>query len=735
MPVHGRFFSKNKGVAPESRKRVTMARRRDGRRKVGDAPMGVEEAAAKFGMSGNDENDRATGTEARIDRPAPIDQRPPIDDQGREDNEIGDGSLVWDESVDLAPLALGCDAEPVVLDWFGDGRADLLVGSFDRREGRTWRIYRPLAQSEGCRSAFAFEEGIEVESLSGLSSICPIPDGKPTRFALAAIDGGELVFLRNLGEPNRPEFGARQPLGIAADLGFKEGRISQMVSVDWDGDGLADLLVGFDDLEGYWPDDGAFPRSQQIGFNQLAGHPGYDRDGRWRGRAPRGRLLWLKNVGSIDEPRWRLQEEIVAETGPVDSAARPAPLAVCWHGGETPELLTTDARGAVHLYRNFGGQRPPVLMEPRPLRLGPRDPLTLPDDRTGLIAADLDGDRRVELIYGGSDGRVFAIRSRSRDEVFGPEPILCAGRTLRLGGRSVVAVADIDDDGDLDLIVGDGPGRLFWVEDSGGPGDHRYQPPVELEASGLPFRVDPGPDGLSHGPSGPRLGYARPALADWKGRGKLDLIVGTAGGEILYLRNNGARNEPRYDRPEPIRLRRGPLITPPRVRPALADWNGAGTLDLIALDLQGFLCVYPRTDLLEVGPPEPLVDRLGRFLRLDGGFGEAGRCALWAGPWTGSGRLDLLVGLSRGARHVVSSVTGTPLTVADDLPTVLLLENAGRDGLIPRPIRLADGRPLVVGLDGCSPAGVDWNGDGTLDLLVGSDDGRVFRFRRDALRW
>ena len=96
------------------------------------------------------------------------------------------------------------------------------------------------------------------------------------------------MLLRNVGEHDRPEFGTRESLGIAADLGFAKGRVSQMVSVDWDGDGLTDLLVGFDDLESFWPDDDKLPRSQQIGFNQRAGHPGYDPNGKWRGACAQG---------------------------------------------------------------------------------------------------------------------------------------------------------------------------------------------------------------------------------------------------------------------------------------------------------------------------------------------------------------------------------------------------------------------------------------------------------------
>ncbi|MDR3636390.1 MAG: hypothetical protein P4L84_21485 [Isosphaeraceae bacterium] len=641
--------------------------------------------------------------------------------------------FVFDPTAGPTPLGLGWDAEAVVVDWFDTGAADLLVTAGGGRCGRSARVYRPLETSD--RSRLIYDAGAPVDGLDGLRCVSSLPNGGATRFDLVALDDEGLVWLPNEGDRSRPSFGTRRGAGPGSDLGIGPCRIVQLFVVDWDGDGLLDLLVGVDDLNAYWPVPETVPASQRFGLNQKGGHPGYDRNGLWRGRAPLARVFWLRNVGQPGTPTFVVEAEINQSAALPDLGLHPAALALSWGGGSSFELLITDNEQTVRVHRNFGGQRPPVVMEPRVLQCG-HGPLLLPDDRTTVQAADIDGDRKPELIFGTADGRVFAVHAgTTRNEAKTPWPILHQTEELRLGGRLVLAAADLDADGDIDLIHGDAAGRLHLTQDLGGPGDHRYAAPVTLEAGGVPFRVDPGPDGMRDGPVAPRLGYACPAVADWTGNGRPDVLVGGAGGEVLLLRNDGSAQSPRFGHPALLRCQGSPLITPPRVRPAAADWLGTGQLDLIALDLQGFLCVYPRVDAFDVGPPAPLVDRLGRVLRLDGAFGQSGQCTLWAGPWTGAGRIDLLVGLPRGNRHVIPALCGVPLRAHDELPTVLLLENAGQGVVVPRALRLADGSPLVIGEEGCSPIGVDESGDGELSLLVGSDDGRVSYFRRDELIW
>ena len=64
------------------------------------------------------------------------------------------------------------------------------------------------------------------------------------------------------------------------------------------------------------------------------------------------------------------------------------------------------------------------------------------------------------------------------------------------------------------------------------------------------------------GPVAARLGYSCPALADWTGNGRLDLIVGGAGGEVLFLRNDGGPTDAPVRHAGPVPLRGRPADHP-----------------------------------------------------------------------------------------------------------------------------------------------------------------------------
>ena len=125
----------------------------------------------------------------------------PRHDGGDDLASRGEIRLVWDPSVEAVPLARGWDAEPCIVDWCGTGQAALLVSSGGGPRGRSAWLYRPLGAPEH-GSPPCYDAGVRVPELDGLRCLCPIPNDRPSRFDLVAIDDDGLVGLPNSGTSN-----------------------------------------------------------------------------------------------------------------------------------------------------------------------------------------------------------------------------------------------------------------------------------------------------------------------------------------------------------------------------------------------------------------------------------------------------------------------------------------------------------------------------------------------------
>lgn len=95
------------------------------------------------------------------------------------------------------------------------------------------------------------------------------------------------------------------------------------------------------------------------------------------------------------------------------------------------------------------------------------------------------------------------------------------------------AFADMDNDGDLDMIIGNDAGQLYYFTNnpSGGLANFTYMPPVLKDSSGTVIDVG---------------NYATPQIIDVDRDGKLDLLIGNSGGKISYYRNIGTANIPSF---------------------------------------------------------------------------------------------------------------------------------------------------------------------------------------------
>jgi FG-GAP-like repeat len=156
---------------------------------------------------------------------------------------------------------------------------------------------------------------------------------------------------------------------------------------------------------------------------------------------------------------------------------------------------------------------------------------------------------------------------------------------IDVGSYSTPIFADIDKDGDLDLIVGKRAGNLNYYQNTG-------------NATVPIYTIKTGPnnpfDGINIG------FYSQPTLANIDGDGDLDLVVGGNNGNLVYYKNTGTAIAPIYTaqtgRNNPFDgINVGNYSTP-----TFADIDKDGDLDLIVGEKDGNLNYYKNTGTARV---------------------------------------------------------------------------------------------------------------------------------------
>jgi hypothetical protein len=381
-----------------------------------------------------------------------------------------------------------------------------------------------------------------------------------------------ITCFRNIGTADAPRFAAgvkaRTPDGVL----HLPQNMHKTRAIDLDRDGQFDLVSGSEDGFIYW-----------------------------------SRGLGLRNGVPTFAPPVRLQQL----DPPLAVGVLAVPAAADWDGDGDLDLICGNAAGYLEFVENIGTRQAPRFALPVRLeaageviriQAGYRGSMQGPSESkwgyTTPAVVDWDGDGLLDILHSDITGQHLWYRNigtRTRPRLAAPRPIRVAGKPLRTVWRTRPLAVDWNGDGLPDYICLDEHGILTYYERARAGGrlvlreGRRFRFP-----DGSPVKLD-GEAGL--------CGRANLAGGDWFGRGRIDICCGPYHGagpdvdpETIYLMESLDPANLVMGFPKAVRRRDGTPIKQGGSYPApeIADWDGDGRADLLLGCEDGSIWFFPR---------------------------------------------------------------------------------------------------------------------------------------------
>jgi len=191
------------------------------------------------------------------------------------------------------------------------------------------------------------------------------------------------------------------------------------------------------------------------------------------------------------------------------------------------DLFQIGASSSIQFFENTGTASAPAFAVAVTNPFG----LTAVGSYPGLAAADLDNDGDMDLLVGELYGQIqyFENTGTAAAPTFAAPVVNPFGLTNAYL-VAYLTVADIDNDGDIDILAGEYYGSLAYFENTGTASAPAFAAPVAN-----PFGIVPVAGN-----------FAFPNLGDMDGDGDFDLVVGEYYGSINYFENTGTASAPAF---------------------------------------------------------------------------------------------------------------------------------------------------------------------------------------------
>jgi hypothetical protein len=475
---------------------------------------------------------------------------------------------------------------------------------------------------------------------------------------------------------------------------------------DFDGDGMKDLIVG---LRGgqllYYP-------KSEVGYNR-----GFAKDGQWVGGDRAGGVYVHKNLGKVNG-EWQFTTGrrilIGEDQRPLSFYDTGMAAITDWDDDGVPDLLVASF-DKLFFYRNVGTVKEPQFASGKLIELAGEK--HLPSERLMVIVANWGPKDKNNLILQGSSYPWYYNNKgkKGKPEFFTQQVLLQENAPVSAGDFAVPSVGDLNGDGKPDLVIGNEDGFLTYYQNAGTsdePNEFEDGKLITIDNNAVRIQTDKG----IQGPAEARWGYTSPVLVDLDNDNDLDLVVGSSLGYFMYYKNNGTPKKPVFAPGVILQFENQNLGVVWRTRPAFYDIDNNGLPDIFCLDEKGLLSVYKtgkRNDgNIMMMDKSYLLSDSSKTIKLDGERRETGRATLTIMDWDNDGKMDLIVG------NAVESFDGLRWYKNIGTNQHWILERQANINLdVPwNHYQLLDP--------------IDWNNDGKMDLLVGSEGGWIYYYQQ-----
>ena len=408
-----------------------------------------------------------------------------------------------------------------------------------------------------------------------------------------------------------------------------------------------------------------------------------------------GQFTYYENTGSVANPSFTQRTGVLNPLDGIDVGDRSAVSFMDIDSdGDFDAFIGED--GTTHYYENTGNANSPAFTQ-RTEHLNPLDDLGLIE--TVLTFADMNNDGDMDLLLGRGAGSTTyyenipkTVNNGSFTELYQADNPLYG---FDVGRVSTPVFADIDSDGDFDAFVGNYNGTINYFQNTGSAAS-----PVFVARTGVDNPLDA--VAVTWGDSWGA--FSEPSFADIDGDGDLDFFAGGYYGTIEYYENTGSAGSPTFTKRTGVDNPINGFIAPHYQAPTFADIDNDGDLDF-------FLSSKYFENMGSAASPT-FVERTGAANPLNGFNGGADDFV----DIDNDGDLDIFTGRWNGTIRYIEN-TGSAASP--------VFEERGGE------LNPLNGFDIAIYNGWAATAFVDIDSDGDLDVFVGEYNGTINFFHKN----